>query len=182
MTTYKVVLSALAIGLTLVGFYPYVRAIYRGSVKPHVFTWVIWGITTLIVFFAQLEGRGGVGAWPIGVSAAITLSIAFLAYRRRADTRIVPLDWFFFSAALASLPLWYLTADPLWAVVLLTLVDVLGFGPTIRKSYHQPHSESLLFYLVFTVRNITVIGALEHYSLTTVLFPAVIALFYLYRL
>jgi hypothetical protein len=68
-----------------------------------------------------------------------------------------------------------MTADPLWAVVILTTVDVLGFGPTLRKAYHFPHSESLLFFTLMAARNLLSMLALEHYSVTTVLFPAVIA-------
>jgi hypothetical protein len=76
---------------------------------------------------------------------------------------------------MSSLPFWYLTADPLWAVVVLTTVDVLGFGPTVRKAWQLPHSESLLFFGLFMARNIIAIAALENHSLTTVLFPAAIA-------
>ena len=169
---YKEILSGVAIGLTLMAFVPYIRAILGGTVKPHVFSWVIWGATT---FLAQFEDKGGVGAWPIGVSGSITIFIAFLAYLKRADVTITKTDWLFFVSALSSLPLWYLTSDPLWAVVLLTTVDVIGFGPTIRKAYHFPYSESLLFFGLFTVRNLLVMMAFENYSVTTLLFPAVIA-------
>lgn len=172
---YKEVLSAVAVVLTVAAFLPYIRAITRGEIKPHVFSWVIWGATTFVVFLAQLEEKGGVGAWPIGVSGSITIFIAFLAYVKRADITITKTDWLFFVSALASLPLWYFTSDPLWAVVILTTVDVLGFGPTVRKAYRFPHSESLLFFALFAARNLLVIMALEHYSVTTALFPAVIA-------
>jgi len=172
---YKESLSAIAIALTFAAFVPYIRAIVSGTTRPHVFSWVIWGATTFVVFLAQLEGKGGVGAWPIGVSGSITIFIAFLAYAKRADITITKTDWLFFISALSSLPLWYFTADPLWAVVILTTVDVLGFGPTVRKAYSSPHSESLLFFALFAARNVLVIFALEHYSVTTVLFPAVIA-------
>ena len=72
-----------------------------------------------------------------------------------------------------ALPLWYLTHDPFWAVVILTLVDTLGFVPTFRKAYHKPYEEQLLLYVLMTIRNLVSIPALEHYSWTTVLFPAV---------
>lgn len=173
--SYKEILSALAIGLTFMAFLPYIRSIIVGTIRPHVFSWVIWGLTTFIVFLAQIEDDGGVGAWPIGVSGVITLFVALLAYIKRADVIISRVDWLFFIGALSSLPFWYMTSDPLWAVVVLTIVDLLGFGPTLRKSYLQPHSESLLFFMLFAVRNIIVVVALEHYSITTVLFPAVIA-------
>lgn len=173
---YKAILSAVAIVLTLVAFVPYIRAIFNRTITPHVFSWVIWGATTCVVFLAQLEGGGGVGAWPIGVSGSITIYIAILAYIRCADISITRADWMFFAAALSSLPFWYVTADPLWAVSILTIVDALGFGPAIRKAYHFPYGESVLFFSIFAVRNILVILALENYSVTTVLFPAVITL------
>ncbi|MEY6431243.1 hypothetical protein ABC977_02345 [Thioalkalicoccus limnaeus] len=173
--SFKEFLSAVAITLTFVAFYPYLRGILQGQVKPHVFSWVIWGSTTLVVFLAQLQAGGGAGAWPIGVSGAITLLIAVLAYFRRADLRITRADWFFLIAATSSLPLWYATSDPTWAVVVLTLVDLLGFGPTVRKVYAAPHSESLAFFGLLAARNGLVVMALESYSVATVLFPAAIS-------
>jgi len=172
---YKELFSALAIALTLVAFLPYIRAILRGGIRPHLFSWIIWGSTTFVVFLAQLADRGGLGAWPIGVSGLLTLVIAWLAWLKRGDCSITRSDWFFLSVALTSLPLWYLTADPLWAVVVLTFVDTLGFGPTIRKAYAHPFEEQRTFYLLFAVRNALAIAALENYSLTTLLFPVITA-------
>ncbi len=173
---YKELISAVAIALTVIAFFPYIRSIIQGAIRPHVFSWVIWGTTTFVVFLAQLDGNGGTGAWPIGVSGIITIFIALLAYLKKADITITKTDWLFLISALSSLPFWYLTSDPLWAVVVLTTVDVLGFGPTVRKTYANPHSESMLFFALFTTRNLLVIIALESYSVTTVLFPAAIAI------
>ncbi len=172
---YKEILSTIAIALTFVAFYPYIRSIFLGKTKPHVFSWVIWGSTTFVVFLAQLDDNAGVGAWPIGVSGGITLFVALLSYIKRADISITKTDWLFFTAAMSALPFWYFTSDPLSAVVILTTVDVLGFGPTVRKTYKQPYSESLLFFALFAARNIIVIMALENYSMTTVLFPAAVS-------
>ncbi len=174
--TFKAILSAVAIGLTLLAFIPYISSIVKGTTKPHVFSWVIWGTTTFVVFLAQLEDHGGIGAWPIGVSGIITILIACLAYGKRSDISITRSDWLFFMLAMTALLLWYLLEDPLWTVVVLTVVDTIGFIPTVRKVYHTPYSEPLSFITLFFVRNILVILALEHYSVTTVFFPAVIAL------
>lgn len=172
---YKEFLSAIAIALTILAFFPYIRSILKQETRPHVFSWVIWGSTTFIVFLAQLKDGGGAGAWPIGVSGLITIYVAFVAYLKKSDKTITIIDWCFFLSAMASLPAWYLTSDPLWAVVILTVVDVLGFGPTVRKAYVHPFEENLTFFSIIMVRNLIVIMAMEYYSLTTVLFPAVIA-------
>jgi len=172
MIFYKEIFSAVAIALTFYAFFPYIRSIKKGKTKPHVFSWVIWGSTTFVVFLAQLADRGGLGAWPIGVSGMITIYVALLAYQKKADSTITSTDWLFFICAMSSLPFWYLTSDPLWAVIILTTVDVLGFGPTIRKSYVSPKEEKMTFYAIFIARNTTAVLALEHYSLTTMLFPS----------
>ncbi len=169
---FKESLSAIAILLTFIAFVPYLRSILIGRTKPHVFSWVIWGSTTFVVSLAQTQAKAGIGAWPIGVSGAITILVAVLAYWKKADHSITRSDWGFFLLALTSLPLWYLTADPLWAVFILTAVDILGFGPTARKAYHFPFDEQVLFYSLFALRNGLAVMALAHYSVTTVLFPA----------
>ena len=172
---YKQLLGAIAIGLTIIAYYPYIRSIIQGKTKPHVFSWVIWGTSTCIVFLAQLADKGGAGAWVIGFSGIISIYVAFLSYIKRSDSSITRIDWLFFIVAMTALPIWYLTSDPLWAVVILTTVDVLGFAPTFRRSYIFPFEEQLMFYVVMALRNLVVVSALENYSLTTVLFPATIA-------
>lgn len=176
LVPYKQLLSIAAGFVTFAAFFPYVRSILRGGVTPHVFSWIIWGTTTFLVFFAQMAAGAGIGAWPIGLSGAISIAIAFLAYQRRGDSTISRIDWCFFVGAMASLPVWYLTSDPTLAVVVLTMVDLLGFGPTVRKAHSHPYSESLVFFGLFTARNGMVLIALESYSVATVLFPLAIGI------
>lgn len=168
----KDILGLLAILLTLGAFVPYIRSIHAGITRPHVFTWLIWGIATLVVFAAQVVSEGGAGAWSTGVSGSITCYIAFLAYRHRGDHRTTRLDWLFFAAAMAAIPCWYATSDPLPAVLILTTVDLLGYGPTLRKVYHRPQEEQVLLYVLTTIRNLMAMVATADYSLTTLLFPA----------
>lgn len=172
MTMYKELFSAIAIALTFAAFVPYIQSIRQDRTRPHVFSWILWGITTLVAFLAQLADNGGVGAWPTGVSGAVASYIALLAYQKKADISITRSDWFFFVTAMSSLPLWYITTDPLWAVVILTSVDILAFVPTFRKSWLQPYDEQLTLYVIVIIRNLFSLFALEHLSLTTILFPS----------
>ena len=176
LTTWKEVAAGLAFLLTFALFLPYIRSILRGETIPHVFSWTIWAFGTFVVFFAQLAGGAGLGAWPLGFSAGITSYIALLAFSRRHDASITGTDWLLFLLALTALPAWFATSDPLWAVVLLTAADLVGFGPTLRRGYHQPHQEHLGFFLFGAVRNTFVVLALEHYSLTTALFPVAVGI------
>jgi hypothetical protein len=168
---YKELLAAAAILITFAMYVPYIRSIRAGRTKPHVLSWTTWTLGTFVVFFAQLADDGGVGAWPIGVSGLVTGYIAVLAYRSRTETATGRVDWAFLAIALAALPCWLLTSNPLVAVALLTGVELAGFGPTFRFAFAHPREERISFYSLGALRNTLVILALEHYSLTTVLFP-----------
>jgi hypothetical protein len=82
----------------------------------------------------------------------------------------------FLVIALAALPCWFFTSNPLWAVVILTGVDLAGFGPTFRSAYARPHQERTGFYSLAALRNAVVVLALEKYSLTTTLFPVTVGI------
>ncbi|MGD1935835.1 MAG: hypothetical protein ACFB0Z_15280 [Candidatus Phaeomarinobacter sp.] len=174
--TIKTVFSAAALLLTFFLFYIYIRSILRDEVRPHVFSWMIWAAGTVIVFFAQLSDGAGIGAWPIGISGVITFLVAVLALTRSADKSIVLMDWVFLILALSALPLWFATSNPFLAVLVLTIVDLLGFGPSVRKSWVLPYEENAQFFALGAVRNGFVVVALENYSWTTVLFPAAVGL------
>ena len=176
LVTYKTVFSAIAFVLTFVLFVPYIRSIHAGATIPHVFSWTIWAFGTFVVFFAQLADGAGVGAWPIGFSACITTYIAWLAYNARSRSSITSIDWLLFGLALLALPAWYVTSDPVWAVVLLTAADLIGFGPTLRRAYSHPFQEHAGFFWFGGIRNSFVVLALEHYSVTTLLFPAAVGI------
>src|SRR5690606_17046552 len=162
--------------LTLVAFVPYLRDILRNRIRPHVFSWVIWGLTTFVTFLAQLSAGAGPGAWPIGLSGLLTIAVAVLAYIKRADLRITRVDWVVFLAALSALPLWFFTAEPTPAVIVVTAVGLLGCGPGCRKVWQQPHTESIPFCLLFQVRSLLVVLAVSESSVAAVLFPAAVAL------
>ena len=171
----KELFSGIALVFTFYIFVPYIRSIRSGQTKPHVFSWAIWAIGTFVVFLAQVSDGGGIGAWPIGISAIISGYVTLMAFRRRADTSINRLDWIMFVFGLAALAAWGLTSNPLGAVILITLADLIGFGPMVRKLYHDPYSEPMRVYVLFCVRNLFVVLALEHYSVVTVLFPAAVS-------
>jgi hypothetical protein len=53
-------------------------------------------------------------------------------------------------------------------------MDLAGFVPTFRFAFLNPHEEHIGFYSLGALRNTVAIAALEHYSWTTVLFPAAV--------
>ena len=171
----KLSLGIVATIVNLAGFYPYIRDMFRGTTKPHIFTWLVWALIGGIGFFAQYAGGAGAGAWTTLAGAVACLFVALLTLHR-GDLKIGILDWWCFSGALFGLVLWILTKDALLAVIFVTLSDALGLVPTFRKSYARPFEETPLIYASAFVAFGFGIMALQTYSLTTLIYPVYIAL------
>lgn len=163
-------LGLLAASLNLAAAVPYFMGMYKGQVHPHVFTWFIWSLLTGIAFAAQLSGNAGPGAWALGVSAVLCFTVATCAIRC-GEKQITRSDWLSFITALAAIGLWIATDDAFWAVILVTLIDVLAFWPTFRKSWHKPYEEVISTYVISSIKFIPAFFALEQVSVVTALYP-----------
>jgi len=167
---YKNVLGVIAVVVAFVSYIPYFRNIFSGKTKPHAFSWLVWGILNAIAFSGQIHDKGGAGAWSVGLTAAVMFFI-FAVSLKRGEKDIKPFDWFCLIGAIVALVPWLLTNEPLISVILITVIDALGFLPTVRKSYIRPHQETMTTFLLSTVKYSLVVIALQRYTLVTVLFP-----------
>lgn len=175
MIDYKIILGISASVLGFIGYVPYFRDIFQGRTKPHIFSWFVWSLLTGIAFFAQLSKGAGAGAWVTGFTAAVSLSIAILAFFR-GEKHITKIDWATFIGALSGLIFWGLTANPLSAVIIITVTDALAFAPTFRKSYCKPHEETASTFALSALKFVFGLAALQSYNLTTWLYPASLVL------
>lgn len=156
--------------LTFVGYVPYVRDTIRGKTTPHIYTWFIWGLVTAIAFGLQISDRAGFGAFTT-LAAALVCFIIFGFGLRQGNKEITKMDTVFFILSLFALILWLFAKQPVLSVILVSAIDMLGFIPTIRKSWHKPHEETLISYVTNTFRFSLAILALNRYTLITSLYP-----------
>ncbi|QQG37764.1 MAG: hypothetical protein HYS26_04025 [Candidatus Kaiserbacteria bacterium] len=167
---YHVLLGALSAGLALVAYATYFRSIFRGDTKPHLFTWLIFGVVDGVVFWIQVGDGGGPGSWILGVAAVMNTLVAISALRY-GERNIRIIDWICLGGASLGITLWLLADDPLSAVVFFVITGTFAVAPTFRKSYRKPHEESVSIWAIDVVRFALSIVALESQTLVTVLFP-----------
>jgi len=165
------ILGLFAVVLGLLCYMPYYYDIFRHRTKPHIFTWALWGLLSGIAFVAQITEQAGPGAWITAATSINCFVIAALAFKR-GEKKITFSDWAAFGTAFAAVGLWYFTNNPLYAVVLVVMIDALAFFPTYRKSWLKPHEETGKTYILGAAGDILALLALERYSATTVLYPA----------
>jgi len=166
----KIAISIIAVILTFVGYVPYLRNTIRGKTRPHVYSWFLWGFVTLIAFALQVSDRAGVGSL-VTLAAGLVSFVIFALGMREGKKDITKSDTIFFTLALIAVVIWLFAKQPIISVILVSLIDMLGFAPTIRKSWYKPHSETLFTYLLNTFRHGLSIFALQNYSVITWLYP-----------
>ena len=172
--TEKEILGGLSVVLGLVCYAVYIWGIYKGSTKPHLFTWLIWSILISITFSVQVVENAGPGSWHIGMSAMMNFFIVGVSFFR-GEKNITRSDWVAFIIALSAIPVWKMTGNPLWAIIIVSMIDAAAYYPTFRKSWMKPWEEPALAYFIGMVQFSISLFALERVAFTTALYPAVVA-------
>ncbi|MBP9712028.1 MAG: hypothetical protein KBD55_03295 [Candidatus Pacebacteria bacterium] len=170
---YKAILSAASILIQVSAYLVYFFGVYKGTTKPHAFTWLVWGILSTIGFFAALTTDGYAVASVLGINVVgciITSIIGFYQNRIEYDKY----DWLALIGAFVGIILWQITHTPLYAVFLISLSDMIGIVPTIRKAYVLPHEENLGSFVIGIFYYVLAISALESFELTNWFYPAAI--------
>ena len=161
--------GGLSVGLALFSLGPYFWSTLKGTNKPHIFTWIIWTLLTGIAFLIQyLEGAGS-GAWSGGISTILCLAI-LIASIRHGEKRITRTDWVVFLAALAAIPIWLMTQNPVAAAIWVTAIDSAGYIPTLRKVWGKPYEEMASTHAIAAAKHLFVLLAVQNYVPATIIY------------
>jgi hypothetical protein len=162
--------AAAAVTLALCRYGTYFYTIYQGKTKPHAFSWLLWGMVTGVGTFAQFEMNAGPSAWALAfVSVTCTLIAIFAFFIGERDYK--KSDWFALIACIIAIPLWRATQNPLIAILVIMMIDVLTYWPTIRKSYHNPQTEPPISYGFAGMRYFLMLFAVPNPTWETLLYP-----------
>jgi hypothetical protein len=172
-----VVLIVIAVLLRLLAGASYIRAVHTGKAKPHVVSWFFWGATALIAFVIQLSQGVGSAAFvtlALGMGPVIVFGLAIAKGLHRIQfTRI---DKGCAVLTTVGLCMWVITDNPLTALWMSIAADIISGVPTIIKSYHRPHTEHALPYLMSVVSMVLTLASIQTWSVAAALFPAYILL------
>lgn len=167
--------SGMAIFMSILAYFVYVYSIYKGKSKPHIYSWFSWFIVILIGGLAQHQvDESGSSSMVLYVTAFCYLTIALYACFMK-NKNITRNDTYIFAGALCAIPMWLLTKNPLWALFILMIIDVLCFCPTIRKTYHKPYSEDLAAYSFAALSYTFMIFAVVAPTMESIIYPIFLA-------
>lgn len=162
----KIFFAGLAFVAIVAAGVPYIRDTLMRKTKPHVYTWLVWTVTTGIATAGVWYGNGGYPAFTSGVGAAITFFV-FLLSLKYGTRDIKVSDTVSLLFCLVALFLWIGLKSPLWSVVLGATIDIVAYWPTLRKTYVAPWSESLSSWALWILAPVCSMAALTSYNVLT---------------
>ncbi|MEK9177215.1 MAG: hypothetical protein AAB923_02870 [Patescibacteria group bacterium] len=165
----KLAFSIAAFVVVVVAYIPYVRDMFAGRTKPHAYTWLIWTVTLAIAAAGLWYGGGGYAAINLTAVTVFTGGIFLLSFRY-GTKNVTQGDAVLLALALVAVIPWTILKDPTFSVIMVTVIDVAGYWPSIRKSYKEPWSEYLPTWYLFTLSALFLIFALDRYNLLTMIY------------
>lgn len=160
----KAIISAIAVVLTFLAYIPYYRDILKGKTHPHVYSWSLWGLLTVLIVALQIKGGAGLATWVTAAAGLLCLGVVALSLKR-GKRDITTSDTITAILSLAAIAFWLIARQPVVSIILAVVADVLAFFPTVRKSWNKPHTETLSLYITNTLRFTLALLAIENYTI-----------------
>lgn len=164
----KLIFSLVALALLIAAIIPYIRDTLKGVTKPHLYTWIVWTGTGIIATSAYFYGNGGYPAYTSAVGTFLCVVVALLSLKY--GTRDITLsDTVALCVCAVAGFVWLGLNNPLLSAIIGISIDIVGYWPTVRKTYAAPWSESLFSWGAWTLIPICSIAAVASYNAYTLI-------------
>lgn len=160
----KEILGTVAVILTFLAYVPYYRDVLSGKTHPHIYSWSLWGLLTALVVALQLKGGAGLSAVAVTAAAGLMCVGIVVLSLKHGKKYITVSDTVVAILSLIAIGFWVFANQPNISMLLVIVADILAFIPTVRKSWHSPHTETLSLYVTNTVRFSLAFLALREYT------------------
>ncbi|MBU0531580.1 hypothetical protein KJ910_03780 [Patescibacteria group bacterium] len=170
MPEFTAFVGKLAGIISLIAFVPYIVAILRRQTKPNRATWWIWTAVGLMLGSSYYFSGASHTIW-VPVSYTVGPFITALLSIKYGEGGWTRFDRWCLIGAGVSLLLWVVFREPLVALTINLIIDLLGALPTIRKAYRKPEEEDRLAWLLFFLGNTCNMFAVEQWNYAIAAYP-----------
>jgi hypothetical protein len=135
----------------------------KGKVKPHRVSFLMWSLTPLVTFFAQVKSG-------VGIQSLLTLAVGltplsiFIAsfFNKKSEWKLTTFDFVCGALSFTGFILYLITRDAFLAVLFSIIADSLASLPTIIKSFYYPETESPHSYLATSISAVLTLLTLKY--------------------
>lgn len=145
----------LAVCLSLIGFFYYLKDMLRGNTKPNLVSWFIWMLTPFIGVFFQIKAGASFSVLPIFLGGLLSLAVICISlFNKTGYWKINTFDIICGIFSVLSLILYVFTHDLAVSILFIIIADSVAYFPTIIKSWNFPETETGFLYVTGIASNI----------------------------
>jgi hypothetical protein len=171
----RIILGVLSGILPIIGAYPYIRDVLRGKTKPHRMAEFIWLVLDAIAVASQLA-KGA--TWSVLMPAVSTLELAvgFILSLKYGMGGTSKKDIAALILAGLGLLLWHFTNEPLFALLIVVGIDLIGTSLVVIKTYHHPYTETFSTWFLNFIAGLLAAAAVGRWAFALLIYPLTVAL------
>jgi hypothetical protein len=161
-----------AAAFSLLAALAYIRAMFKGHAKPNRVTWLMWSVAPFVATAASVSMGAGLAAVPVFMAGFAPFMIFIASFlSKKAYWKLSTFDYACGGFSALAIILWFLTSDPVLAIVLSIIADALAAVPTVIKAWHKPKTESIWPFLIGTLSPFTSFLVASSWSFSELSFP-----------
>jgi hypothetical protein len=164
------VLGVLAALVGIVDTIPYVRDTVRRSTRPHLGTWLIWGVLGIVVCVSQAADGASWSLLMAGSQAVLTALIFLLAIRLGTGG-VSAADKVLIAIAGCGVAGWLIADEPIVATACVVAADLIAAGMMIPKTWRDPDSETLSMFAFASLGGALAAGSVGALEPSLLLYP-----------
>lgn len=167
----------LGVAIQFFGGFRYFFDTLKGKVQPNKVTWLLWSISPLVAFAAEVSQGVGLRSLTTFIVGFTPLTI-FIAsfFNKKAHWQLRIFDIVCGILSIMGLLLWHFTKIGNIAIVFAILADGLAAIPTIRKTYTYPESEEAFVYIAGNINMLIGLAVIRTWNFEQWAFPVYILL------
>jgi hypothetical protein len=162
----------LALALSALGAFGYVRDTLKGVTSPNRVTWSLWAVEGILAFVIEIQDH-------VGPASLMTLMLGLVPFVVVAASfanphivwKIGVFDVVCGAISVAGLAFWAFVNEPTVALIAFVAADQMAGLPTMRKSWLAPSTESPGVFFLGSMNCAITLLTLNAFTTAGVLFP-----------
>lgn len=170
-----ILIGIIAISLALISYTLYISHTLQRKTKPHAMTWLVWSGLNFFVYSQQIAAGAQEGAW-VTLLAGFGSGLIFLLSLRYGERSVTRLDWASFALIALMLLWWSQSGDATLSVIIVIVIYLAGFMPTLRKASKNAFEETATSYALNGAKFLLSFVALGSITFVTAAYPLMLFL------
>ncbi len=170
MYDWHAVLGLLSGLLIFSAIVPYIRDVIRHKTRPNSVSWLGWTMLLSIGVAAQIK-EGASFSVMLLLGDIVGTGIVFLLSLKYGVTKYTLFDRLSFIFGFLAIALWMITKNPLTALALSVIADLIVSLPTVKKSIQDPMSETPSAFFMFALAAFLGVISTTKFDVANLLFP-----------